>query len=227
MTSDESYADTRDMLAVHTMFRREYALMPELVRSVMPGDKARSEIVADHIALMNGALHHHHAAEDKHIWPKLLERAAETIHPIVRSMQDQHEKLEEIIVESDVAVKQWRASATSGWGTALVEALNRLNVLVAQHMDLEEKQILPVIEKQITAAEWDQMVEDAAANTPPEHLPLIFGMVMYEGDPEVVEQILSGLPPDVAPVLKERAPRVFAEYSARVHGNATPARIKA
>ncbi|TDD48529.1 hemerythrin domain-containing protein [Nonomuraea terrae] len=67
-------ADASDMFVVHTMFRREFGSMPGLVRGVAAGDERRAEVVAGHVALINGVLHHHHAGEDAHVWPRLLER---------------------------------------------------------------------------------------------------------------------------------------------------------
>ena len=72
---DEPLADARDMFAVHTMFRREFGLMPGLVRAVAPGDKQRTMLVADHVALVSKVLDLHHSGEDKHIWPRLRERS--------------------------------------------------------------------------------------------------------------------------------------------------------
>ena len=43
-------ADARDMFAAHTLFRREFGLMPGLVRAVAAGDTKRSALVADHVA---------------------------------------------------------------------------------------------------------------------------------------------------------------------------------
>jgi hypothetical protein len=51
-------------------------------------------------------------------------------------------------------------------------------------------------------------------------------MVMYEGDPEVIQLILSQMPPEMRAVMKEQASRAFASHSERVHGTATPPRIK-
>ena len=36
------------------MFRREFGLMPDLVRAVTPGDTQRAALVAGHIALLSG-----------------------------------------------------------------------------------------------------------------------------------------------------------------------------
>ena len=224
---NESYADARDMFAVHTMFRREFALMPALVRRAKPADKQRAEIVADHIELVNGVLHHHHRLEDKHLWQKLLERVPETAHSIVRVMERHHQALEQIIVESDVATRIWRASATSGAAEALADALDRLSALVTEHMALEEQQILPLAEKHITAAEWGHMVQEGASGIPQEQIPLIFGMIMYEGEPDVIQQILFSMPPEVRPVMKQQSRQAFMTHSQRVHGTPTPARSNA
>ncbi|MEV6868746.1 hypothetical protein AB0M44_48230 [Streptosporangium subroseum] len=62
-TTDEQYADIREMYMVHTVFRWEFALLPALVRGVTAGDEERSQIIADHIGLLNSVLHHHHHGE--------------------------------------------------------------------------------------------------------------------------------------------------------------------
>src|SRR5262249_9624742 len=41
--------DTWEMVVVHRLFRREFRLMPGLIRTVRPGDTARSEYVGEHI----------------------------------------------------------------------------------------------------------------------------------------------------------------------------------
>jgi hemerythrin-like domain-containing protein len=214
------------MYAVHTLFRREFSLMPALVRGVAARDKERSEIVADHILLMNTVLHHHHRAEDKHLWPRLLDRGSKDVASVVHVMEGQHENLETMIAEVDEATRSWRSSAAPESGKALADALDRMISLLNDHMGVEEERILPMVEKYITAAEWDLMVREGAAETPRENIPLIFGMVMYEGDPEVIQLILSQMPPEMRAVMKEQASRAFASHSERVHGTATPPRIK-
>jgi hemerythrin-like domain-containing protein len=214
------------MYAVHTLFRREFALMAALVRGVRARDTERAQIVASHIDLMNTVLHHHHRAEDKHLWPRLLDRASKDIASIVRVMEGQHQALETIIAEVGGAARSWRSSAAPEAGDALADALDRMFFLLNDHMGMEEVYLLPIIEKYITAAEWDQMVQEGAAETPRESIPLIFGMIMYEGDPEVIRRILFQMPPEMRAVMTEQASRAFASHSERVHGTATPPRIR-
>jgi Hemerythrin HHE cation binding domain len=81
-----AYADTRDMYTVHTVFRREFALLPNLVRGVATKDTERAEVIAAHIRLVNEILFHHHESEDAVLWPALLQRALWEIDPVVHLM---------------------------------------------------------------------------------------------------------------------------------------------
>ena len=46
------YADTSDMYAAHDMFRREFALLPGLVRSGPAKDTDRAQVITGHISLV-------------------------------------------------------------------------------------------------------------------------------------------------------------------------------
>ena len=48
-TIDEPRFDGREMVIVHDVFRREFALLPGLIAAVAPGDHARARNIADHI----------------------------------------------------------------------------------------------------------------------------------------------------------------------------------
>jgi hypothetical protein len=43
-------------------------------------------------------------------------------------------------------------------------------------------------------------------------------MLMYEGDPEVVEADMARMPPKVRETMKETAPQAYEAHSLRVHG---------
>jgi iron-sulfur cluster repair protein YtfE (RIC family) len=105
------YADTRDMYTVHTMFRREYALLPNLVRSVTAKDAERAEVVANHIRLVNEILYHHHTSEDAVLWPALLQRAPREIDPVVRLLAGQHDALDHLISDVDAGLPDWVGGA--------------------------------------------------------------------------------------------------------------------
>jgi hemerythrin-like domain-containing protein len=214
------------MYVVHAMFRREFGLMAALVRGVTAGDTRRAQIVAEHIELMNGVLHHHHVGEDKHLWPRLLDRRPEEAASVVHLMKDQPEGIGKTLEEIDGALEVWRSGAASDSGEPLANGLDRLVQLLEEHSREEEERALPIIEKCITATEWGTMVQEAAAELSQESLALVFGMMMYEGDPEVMQGVFSHMPPEMRSVMKDRSWQAFVSHSERVHGTATPRRFR-
>jgi hemerythrin-like domain-containing protein len=224
VTSFEEPADVREMYLVHTVFRREFAALPVLVRSVPAGGTDRAGAIADHAQLLLTFLEAHHHSEDVHLWPLLLERAGAEVTPIVDLMREHHRRLDELTAQIILALAGWRAAASARQRDALAEALDGLVRLLYEHMSAEEQRVLPLAEKYMTAREWAAMASTSGAGLPPEKVPLIFGMTWYEGDPEVIEKILSALPPEARTVLEEQGPREFASHSQLIHGTPTPPR---
>ncbi|TFV29675.1 hypothetical protein E4K10_49000 [Streptomyces sp. T1317-0309] len=62
------------------------------------------------------------------------------------------------------------------------------------------------------------------AESPKKTLPLAFGMVMYEGDPEVVKAVLAHGPLPARILVPIIGPRLYASHAERVHGTSTPPR---
>jgi hemerythrin-like domain-containing protein len=211
------YAETHDMYTVHTMFWREYALLPGLVRAVAAKDEDRAKVVADHVRLVNLVLHHHHSAEDATLWPALLNRAPREIDPVIHLLEGQHDGLDVLLDEVSKRLDAWTDGADSTDGEALAAVLQRLAAALYEHMGLEEKLALPLVERHIFAAEWEEMVAAGAADVPPEIGPLLVGMLMYEGGLDIV-------PPGMRDDLAEMAPKAYASYCERVHGTPTPPR---
>ena len=48
----ERLTDVSDMYVVHRVFRREFVLIPQLVRQVAAGDTARAAVVGEHARLI-------------------------------------------------------------------------------------------------------------------------------------------------------------------------------
>jgi hypothetical protein len=91
-----------------------------------------------------------------------------------------------------------------------------------EHLSAEEEQLLPIAARHVTAAEWQRLGEEGMAGVRQSQLPLAFGMMQYEGDPEALAEMLSHAPLLARLLMPVLAPRAFARYSKRVHGTATP-----
>jgi hypothetical protein len=68
------------------------------------------------------------------------------------------------------------------------------------------------------------MADESGRAIPRDRIPLVFGMTLYEANPEVIQKTLAELPPEVRAVLQEQGPRAFASHAERVYGTATPER---
>jgi hemerythrin-like domain-containing protein len=222
-TLNAPMADVRDMYMAHTAFRREFRLLPQLIRDVAQGDTARAEVVGAHAKLVCRILHTHHEGEDLLLWPVLLHRGGEEAAAIVPIMEKQHLAIEHAHADAVGLLPAWRS--TGHGGQELADAFELLLNRLVEHMATEEEQVLPLAQKHVTAAEWKQIGEHGMAETPKSELLLAFGMAMYEGDPAVIKTALSDAPLPVRLLVPLIGRRRYAAHAKRVHGTPTPARL--
>ncbi|MFD5428804.1 hemerythrin domain-containing protein [Streptomyces sp. NPDC127084] len=211
------------MYMAHRMFRREFRLLPQLVRDVGPGDTERAAIVADHADKICAILDAHHEGEDAKVWPLLLARGGEESMAIVPVMEKQHQDIHAALETVTALLPVWRGTAQGG--AELASGVDVLSERLIEHMALEEKEILPLAEKHMTAAEWALFGEHAFATIPKKTLALGFGMVMYEGDSDVIKEVLTSAPFVPRLVMPVLGPRLYASHARRVYGTATPPRV--
>jgi hemerythrin-like domain-containing protein len=218
-------ADVGEMYLIHTMLRREVTLLPDLIRDAGRNDAKRRALIAAHAQLVCRILHAHHEGEDLVLWPLLLERAEAEATQIVAVMGKQHQAIAAAHDEAVHRLGDWRKFGRDGEGFATV--LDDLVRVLTEHTALEEKAVLPLAEKYITAAEWQQMGQHGMDTFQKRLLPLAFGMLMYEGDPAVMRRTLSNVPQPARLLMPIIAPRAFSRHARRVYGTATPPKITA
>ncbi|NMO55528.1 hemerythrin domain-containing protein [Actinoplanes sp. TBRC 11911] len=215
---------TNEMVMVHTGLRREFGFMPDLARGVFEGGRHRAGVVAGHIELMLSLLQNHLDGEDVALWPRLLERCPAEILPLVHAMEDHHARIATLAGELTKHTTAWRTDASVSHREAVLHTLSALLPILWEHLGLEERYVLPLIEKHITPTEWSGMLADAATRFPPSTLPLIYGVLLYEGAPSAVEAYFAGIPPEIRAAITEKAPHEYGDYAKRVYGTRTPPR---
>jgi hemerythrin-like domain-containing protein len=219
---EQPHFERSDMLVIHNMFRREFALMPGLVGAVVAGDHDRAQIIGDHVQAVIALLHDHHTHEDEGIWPLLLDRCTRAAR-LVGLMQGQHQQVATLVHEVDEALSIWRDAVTVESREALADVLGRLIPALTEHLSAEEDHVVPLTEQYITVAEWHPTMGSELAADPAQS-PLTIGLLMYEGDPHSIDHFIAARPADARPGIRQLAAKTFAEYSQRVHGTATPPR---
>src|SRR5262249_41509788 len=146
----------------HRVFRREFRDMPALITAVPAGDVDRAKVVSGHLEFMIAALHHHHAAEDELVWPKLRSRAPGQQDDLAR-MVDQHAEIAATVERIESLLPAWTESADPGQTRQLAAAASDLSTRVDRHLDDEETTALPVIEEHLSQQEWAAAIKQAAS----------------------------------------------------------------
>ncbi|QUQ67008.1 hemerythrin domain-containing protein [Kutzneria sp. CA-103260] len=211
-------ADVRAIYLVHAMVQREFGFMPELVRAVVGGDVDRARVVIGHVELVAGLARRHHRVEDRHFWPKLLDRLPAEAAPLVRAMESEHQDIDVLVGCLGKALDSWRAAAAPSARDATAAVLDALILPLADHLAREEEHVVPLIARCVTSAECDEMLADHVEDT--ELAPLIFGLLRYDADPDVFRMTVERLP--LRSAILERSEQAFAEHAQRVYGTATP-----
>lgn len=175
MSADQPI-DVRDMAIVHQTFRRSYQESAALVRADPTPSQHRVEFLADHVDFGISLLHHHHGGEDELLYPLLLERvpdqAANTEH-----IEHEHQEVAAHIDAVSAACQAWRTAPTAENGEALATALDVLNERLQQHLDDEERDIVPLAAVTLTQEEWETLGRHAMAAIPKDKLGIAFGML--------------------------------------------------
>jgi hemerythrin-like domain-containing protein len=138
-------ADVGEMHLVHTMMRREFNLLPDLVRGADRNDAKRRALIGAHALLVCQILRTHHEGEDLVLWPLLLERAEAEATEIVAVMGEQHQAIAAVHDEAVHRLGDCCRFGRDGEGFATV--LDDLVRLLTEHTALEEKSALPLAEK--------------------------------------------------------------------------------
>ena len=218
-TTNATPTDVHDMYVVHRAFRREFTLLPRLVRVVPAGDTARAAVVAKHARLLLQGLHLHHTSEDLLLWPKLLERCTPDA-ALVHRMEQQHERVEHHTERLHAALSRWEAEARPAVTEEVASIFDALHEALAEHLGEEEREILPLAARHVTQAEWNEIGQHGIAGMSKSQLPLLFGMILEEATPGEAADLYASVPPPVRVLTRMVFLPRYRRYVTKVRGAA-------
>lgn len=185
--------DTSDMVIVHRMFRRECALLPQLVASVAAGDVARAHTVARHAREVLDMVRHHHLGEDELLWPRLSARTRFHSDLLAR-MDSQHHGLAVLLEHAATALTEWQDTPTAHTSTPLTTLLEQISTGLNEHFDEEEAQILPIVQRVITAAEYHEVGQRGLVSIPLTRRLIVLGYLLEDTTPRERTAFLAAIP---------------------------------
>jgi iron-sulfur cluster repair protein YtfE (RIC family) len=183
----------QEMVVVHGMFRYSLGRLPAQVRGVPVGDHDKADVLVDHVELGISALHHHHTAEDRYLWPVLMDRARPN-RDVVERMEAQHEGLAALLERVQVQAAEFRYTASRDDGEQLASTLEALHVALDEHLADEEAHILPLVEQHLSVAEWDHLGQEAVKSLSMEQRVVMMGMLKESTSPQDADLLLHHAP---------------------------------
>lgn len=213
--------NTWEMVVVHRMFRREFRILPDIVRAVENGDHDRAEIVGGHLSDVCHGLHHHHHGEDKLLWPLLLERAGTLNEDLVHRMEGQHAVLSSALSQMDALLPRWRSTADATTRDELAAVVAEASTALDEHLTEEETYILPLVSQHLTPAEWKALGDHGKSGMPKGAKGFVFlGGILEDASADEREAFLGMLPAPVRAVWRVVGNRIHRRAMARVRGTA-------
>jgi hemerythrin-like domain-containing protein len=194
MTTESMPApDTTDMLAVHRVFRDTLAAAPALVNAPEATDADRVDLLKNFYDNVLNFLAVHHHGEDLLVFPLLRERVPDQLE-LINHVAGQHHDVDDHVMASTEALAAWTpgdAAAQARVG----DALQALGKAMVDHLDQEERDLLPLCGEHLTLPEWGALPGHGIANFQGDKVWLILGLIRQRMTQEQRDAMLEHMPP--------------------------------
>jgi hypothetical protein len=182
--------DMTGMYGMHYAFRRDLADFVSAVRQTPVGERAVWTALEARWGRFFEVLHHHHEAEDEHIWPTVRRHLAQAgladAVEVLDTMEADHERIDPALEAVTDALAAMAAHPCTDHRNALDIEVTEVRQLLVDHLAREEGEAIPLIQAHTTPQEWDAS-EKAIAKE--------YGLGII---PFAVPWVFKGLPADKA-----------------------------
>lgn len=205
------------MPLIHRIFRCGLREVRRLVPEVAPTATGRARAVDSHLRFLLDGLHHHHTGEDEMIWPVLSERLGPEVHLVAR-MEPQHQRIDEEVTRVRGASSQWAERPVPELADALTAALRTLLEVLEEHLDEEERVVVPLIDEHLSAAEWEDVGRRIFENFAPRERPIAMGQLLEVARGDEARRMFADLPAPVRALWAVAGRRQYRRYIRAVRG---------
>jgi len=178
---------------LHATFRRDFALLAEKLRATRTGEGPSGAAIArwyDHLVIQ---LHHHHSIEDSELLPILRAKSDDpALNGPLDVVRRQHDEMDEILARVEDGMRGVRFEAAAS--EKLIAAVDELVIHLNQHLDDEERDAFPVLEKLMTADEFEQFEAAVRKQMGLRGAAVTFPWVLEGADEPTRQAILGQLP---------------------------------
>jgi hemerythrin-like domain-containing protein len=218
--SAHAHVDTQGMLLIHRVIRREFGLLPKLIRGAAT-KVTRAKLIARHANEMLEFLHTHHSGEDQLVWPLLRSRCA-LDEALINRMEEQHEAVARAVTSVAAELGRWASRADPSAGESIATRLESMNAVLDMHLAEEESEILPLIASHLSQAEWDALADHGFAAIPGKRRLVMLGHILEEANPSERAHMMLKVPPPARLAYRVIGRRQFARETTEIRGSQSP-----
>ena len=135
---------------------------------------------------------------------------------LVAEMADQHASMHSTAQTARAQAEAWIATAGIQERSALHTTLIALEREILHHFALEEQEVLPLIQRDLTPEEWASVGEHSRATFAPEQLAIALGLILDNTSAERGAVILGAMPPEARAGFEEFGRPAYAAYRAQI-----------
>jgi hypothetical protein len=153
----EGPADTFMMYLMHHGYRRDLDDFVAAVPHTPSADRATWRALADRWTAFGVALHHHHTAEDAHLWPALLGCADAPETAILDAMEAEHGEIDPLLSSCADGFARMSDGGDDSVRAVLGEVLVVTRDRLAGHLAHEEIDAMVLVQKYFDDDGWSAL----------------------------------------------------------------------
>ncbi len=209
--------DMTGMYGMHFAFRRDLADVVAAVRRTPVGEHAVWEALQERWGRFFEVLHHHHEAEDEHIWPvtrgHALAAGRTASVEVLDSMEADHEQIDPALQACTDAFAAMVAHPCADHRNALDIEVTEVHQLLLDHLAREEREAIPLIQELMTPAEWEASEKAIEKEYGLKVVPFVVPWLFKGLPPEKAAEIVPFLPLPYRLLLRVLTPRFLRRES--------------
>jgi hemerythrin-like domain-containing protein len=191
----EPTADLRFYLQIHAKLRADTARYVAAVDHVTEGDRPRRAALRRWARGFADELLEHHHAEDEHLFPSLAARVPAS-RPVLARLDADHRVLDDVLERWLAAARDIdaRHGSFEAARDRLLATSTQLRDHIAEHLDIEDADIIPLFVRHYSAAEYDRVQARAAADARKQGVAFYVPWIVDALEGDVRERVIAEAP---------------------------------
>jgi hemerythrin-like domain-containing protein len=187
--------DVSGMYLAHHAFRRDLRRCAAAARNTPVGDPDAWHALAGRWEKFAKILHHHHTVEDEAIWPPLLEQVdahgAPGDRETLEAMEAEHDLIDPLLAACARGFAAMAAAPSSLIRETLADDVAATRDTLAQHLEHEETEALPLVQRHFSAEQWAHAEKRAGTGVPLRDLAFLVPWMAEDLDKTTIDGVLA------------------------------------